>query len=197
MKKLNTYIKEAFNFRINRDTANRVYNYHPKTWDELRQIIEDRYKELGPGTAKEPIDFNDIDISEIQTFYNESSNDGIFNNTNFEYINVLDWDVSNIENMDWMFSGCYKLKSIDVSNWNVSNVKDMNYMFFECFNLESIGDISNWNVSNVKNMKWIFAGCEKLKSVGNLSNWNVSQVKNMEMMFTNSKITNIPDWYEE
>ena len=193
MKSLKYTLQESLRIGIN----DKPYTASPTTWEELRQIIENRYEELGPGTVSNPIDFNDINVSEIPTFYNASVNDGIFNNTNFEYIDVSDWDVSNIESMTWMFAGCYKLKSIDISNWNVSNVQDMEYMFYECFRLESIGDISNWNISNVKNVKYMFSGCEKLKSVGDLSNWNVSNVRDTWKMFDGSGITNIPDWYKE
>ena len=54
MKPLNQYIKEKL--IINKD-------YHDnkivvKSVDELRKIIEDRYKKLGPGTKQKPIDFN-------------------------------------------------------------------------------------------------------------------------------------------
>lgn len=39
-------------------------------------------------------------------------------------------------------------KSINISDWDVSNVKDMNHMFHKCeyFNC----DLSNWDVSKVK-----------------------------------------------
>ena len=41
------------------------YNYNPKTPDELIEIIKERYGDLGPGTKDEPIDFNDIGVSQI------------------------------------------------------------------------------------------------------------------------------------
>ena len=40
----------------------------PKSFYELRKIIEDRYDKLGPGTEQNPIDFNDIDVSNIDSF---------------------------------------------------------------------------------------------------------------------------------
>ena len=41
----------------------------------------------------------------------------------------------------------------DISKWDVSNVKNMNYMFsFSHFN----NDISDWDVSNVENMSGMF-----------------------------------------
>ena len=166
MKSLNTYIQE----KLIVNKSYKSYKYFPKTWEELRQIIIDRYEEQGPGTKKKPIDFNDINVSRIDTFYSVSNFKGIFEKMEFEYIDVSDWDVSNVKNMHFTFLGCIKLKSV--------------------------GDLSNWDVSKVENISLMFAGCKNLKSVGDLSNWDISNVKDMNSMFHRSKI-NTPDWYKE
>ena len=64
MKTLNQYIKEKL--VINKD-------YHDntivvKTYKELKNIIKDRYDKLGAGTKENPINFNDIDVSNIDYF---------------------------------------------------------------------------------------------------------------------------------
>ena len=64
MKTLNQYIKEKL--IINKDYNQ--YTYAPKSFDELRNIIIDRYDKLGPGTKQNPIDFNDIDVSNLNSF---------------------------------------------------------------------------------------------------------------------------------
>ena len=194
-KSLKQYIEENFKFKINRDTKG--YEYQPKSWYELRQIIDERFEEFGPGTTEAPIDFNDIDVSGMTSFYDVSTRQGIFEKTNFEYIDLSNWDVSNVKDMHYMFYKCNKIKSVgDLSNWDVSNVKDMESMFTCCKNLEFVGDLSNWNVSNAKDMYGMFYDCKNLESVGDISNWNISNVKYMDYMFHNSKITNIPDWYK-
>ena len=181
---------------INKDYKN-AYTCAPKTFNELRKIIEDRYNKLGPGTKDMPIDFNDIDVSNIVSFYGKYKG-GIFAGTKFKYIDVSDWDVSNAEYMHYMFGGCNQLKFVgDLSNWNVSNVKSMSCMFYKCEQLKSVGDLSNWNVSRVRFITGMFQECEQLKSVGDLSNWNVSKVNYMNDMFYNSGITNIPKWYKK
>ena len=110
-----------------------------KSWDELRKIIEERYKEQGPGTEQKPIYFNDIDVSNINSFYNGSI--GIFEGPRFKYIDISYWDVSKVEDMYSMFYNCEKLKSVgDLSNWDVSSVKDMNLMFFN----SGITNIPKW-----------------------------------------------------
>ena len=144
MKTLNQYIQEKL--IINKD-------YHDamivvKTVNELRKIIEDRYIKLGPGTKQNPVDFNDIDVSNMDSFYSINRDLGIFERIGFKYI--------------------------DISYWDVSNVTDMSFMFFMCGNLKSVGDLSKWDVSNVTNMKGMFRYCTSFNQ--NISNWNVSHV---------------------
>ena len=222
MKSLHNYILEKL--IVNKDYKS-PYTCVPKSFDELRKIIEDRYDKLGPGTKDMPIDFNDVDVSNINSFCNKNNtgNTGIFERTKFEYIDISDWNVSNAKYMSFMFFRCEQLKSVgdisdwnvskaeymnymfsycnnlksvgDLSNWNVSNVEYMNDMFKECVLLESIGDLLNWNVSKVENISRMFFSCEQLKTVGDLSNWDVSKVIYMNNTFKESGIINIPKWY--
>lgn len=189
---LNEYLNEKL-------VINKNYNQYtcvPKSCEELREIIEQRYIEQGSGTAEEPIDFNDIDISNIVSFCNKNK-EGIFEGIEFEYIDVSDWDVSKVKIMSFSFYKCDYLESVgDLSKWNVSNVEHMNSIFRECRSLTNVGDLSDWNISKVRNMTHMFTQCKKLKSIGDLSKWNISSVENMEDMFENSAITNIPNWYK-
>ena len=195
MKTLTKYLNEKL--VINKNYKD-LYTCVPKTFDELRKIINDRYDKLGPGTKDNPIDFNDVNISNIDSFYNDNINIGIFQRSKFEYIDISDWDVSNVKNMVGMFYRCKQLKSIgDISDWDVSNVKDMSVMFYSCEQLKSVGDLSNWDISNVEYMSSMFYMCKQLKSVGDLSKWNVSKVNYMNNMFDNSGIINIPKWYKK
>ena len=98
MKTLNQYIKEKL--VINKDYHDNMIVV--KSFDELREIIEDRYDKLGPGTKQDPIDFNDIDVSNIDSLCNDKGI-GIFQKINFKYIDISDWDVSNIKSMRNVF----------------------------------------------------------------------------------------------
>ena len=175
MKTLNQYIKEKL--VINKD-------YHDntivvKSFDELRKIIEDRYNKLGPGTEQKHIDFNDIDVSNINSFC-DNNDKGIFEDTRFKYIDISAWDVSSITNMLSMFYRCNKLKSVgDISSWDVSNVTNMAYMFTGCVNFNQ--DISSWDVSEVTDMSYMFYECVNFNQ--NISSWDVSKVKDMCAMF--------------
>ena len=153
MKSLHQYIKEKL--IINKD-----YNDGKilvKSFDELRKIIENRYKKLGAGTKQNPIDFNDIDVSNLQYFYNNEDK-GIFEYTKFKYIDISEWDVSNIKSMRGMFFMCKELKSVgDISEWDVSNVTSMTSMFDGCILFNQ--DLSKWNVSKVRWYSYMFDGC--------------------------------------
>ena len=155
MKKLNQYIKEKL--IINKDY--RDGKIVVKSFDELRNIIEDRYDKLGAGTEQKPIDFNDIDVSNLDSFCDRYKG-GIFEKTKFKYINISYWDVSNAKSMRHMFYKCEELKSVgDISCWDVSNINNMSSMFNKCKELESVEDISKWDVSSVRYHLAIFYNC--------------------------------------
>ena len=205
MKSLNQYIQEKL--IINKD-----YNDNKivvKTFNELRKIIEDRYDKLGEGTEQNPIDFNDIDVSNLDSFCNDKGI-GLFSRTKFKYIDISDWNVSNVTNMAYMFFNCKELKSVgDISSWDVSKVSNMSYMFYNCkkFNQDISGwdvskvadmcamfkfcrsfnqDISKWDVSNVTDMSSMFAYCENFNQ--DLSKWDVSKVRYHSHMFEKCQI---------
>ena len=180
MKSLNKYIQEKL--IINKDykdySDTRIV---VKTVNELRNIIEDRYDKLGPGTKQDPIDFNDINVSNIYSFYNNDNKyKGLFEGRNFKYIDISSWDVSNVRSMYHMFYGCIELKSIgDITKWDVSNVSDMLAMFYWCKSFNQ--DISSWDVSNVTDMSYMFYECKSFNQ--DLSRWNVYKVANRSGMF--------------
>ena len=174
MKTLNQYIQEKL--IINKDYRDAKITV--KSFDELRKIIKYRYKKLGPGTKQDPIDFNDIDVSNMDSFC--SNNTGIFEKTKFKYIDISDWNVSNVKSTRNMFYGCEELESVgDISEWNVSNVTDMSWMFYNCKSFNQ--DISNWNVSKVNNMSYMFTWCQSFNK--DISNWDVSNVRNNDDIF--------------
>ena len=91
MKQINKYIQERL--RINKDIGNHDhhYNYHPKTKDELKELVDKLIKERG-----NEADLNDIDTSEITDmnymFYRSKFNGDISN-----------WNVSNVKEMGATF----------------------------------------------------------------------------------------------
>ena len=64
---------------------------------------------------------------------------------------ISGWDVSNVQDMRWMFQDSQF--NGDISGWNVSNVQRMGWMFG---NSQFNGDLSRWDVSNVTNVSNMF-----------------------------------------
>ena len=154
MKTLNQYIQEKL--IINKDYQDAMTVV--KSFDELRKIIEDRYEKLGPGTNQNPIDFNDIDVSNLDSFYSSNRDIGIFEGTKFKYIDISDWDVSNVKSTNSMFYNCVALKSVgDISDWDVSSVTNMGYMFSFCESFNK--NISSWDISKVLYKSCAFDNC--------------------------------------
>ena len=180
MKPLNQYIQEKL--IINKDY--RDASISPKSFYELRKIIVDRYFKLGPGTKKDPIDFNDIDVSNLDSFCGEYDK-GLFENTDFKHIDISYWDVSNVKSMYCMFAECDELESAgDLSDWDVSEVTNMSGMFYDCTYFNQ--DISSWDVSNVTIMNRMFRNCKSFNQ--DISSWNVSKVKFKTNAFNNCQI---------
>ena len=183
MKSLTNYIFEKL--IVNKNY--KPYTYAPKSFDELRKIIEDRYEKLGPVTKQKPIDFNDIDVSNMDSFYSSNRDIGIFEETKFKYIDISDWNVSNVKSMHRMFYACKELESVsDISNWNVSKVTDMSFMFGDCESFNQ--DLSSLNVSSVTNMYGMFLKCKFFNQ--DISKWDVSKVGYKIDMFDNCPIKN-------
>ena len=181
MKNLNTAKKSVLGNMIIRQTMGGSRKEDKiKDRVELRKRIYDEYKKQNSKETHK-LDLTMLDVSEIDNM------NAIFESydNKLEYINVSNWNVSNVYDMGYMFYGCESLKSVDVSKWNVSNVRNMSCMFFKCSSLESI-DVSNWDVSNVKDMYSMFYKCSSLESI-DVSNWDVGNVEDMDYMFKNCK----------
>ena len=140
MKQINKYIQERL--RINKDTGNHHYNYHPKTRDELLELVNKLINERGNDA-----DLNDIDTSEITDM------SYMFTYSKFNG-DISNWNVSNVKDMRYMFS-LSKFNG-DISHWDVSNVENMYCMFYRSEFTGENGDISQWDVSKVENMDRMF-----------------------------------------
>ena len=103
------------NYIISKHSSNQVYNYHPKTINELKELIDKLTVERG-----NKADLNDIDTSSI-TDMRRLFMGSLFNG------DISKWDVSNVKNMLGMFT--YSSFNGDISKWNVNKVENMFKMF--------------------------------------------------------------------
>ena len=124
----------------------------------------------------------------------------MFHDAGIIQLDVSDWDVSNVTNMEQMFAACRKLTSLDCSRWKVDNVTRMNNMFHCCDVVESLY-LSDWNVSKVTTMYYMFSACGKLSYL-DVSGWNFGDndtvsVKDMGSMFnscSNLEYIDVANW---
>ena len=96
-------------------------------------------------------------------------------------LDVTKFNTANVTDMNHMFSGCSKLTSLDVTKFNTANVTNMGRMFYNCSSLTSL-DVTKFNTAKVTNMGYMFSGCSKLTSL-DVTNFNTEKVTNMSYMF--------------
>lgn len=119
------------------------------------------------------------------------------------YGDISCWDVSAVEDMDYLFRKKYAFNS-DINNWDVSRVRCMRGMFYQAHAFNK--PIHSWNVSNVTDMSFMFeiACCfnqpinswdtRNVRLISNMfqyatafnqpiGNWNMSNVVNIDEMF--------------
>ncbi len=104
---------------------------------------------------------------------------------------IEDWDTSNVEDMNYMFSNAIVFNQ-NINSWDVSNVQNMNGMFRNCelFNQP----LDNWNTSNVTEMAQMFFRAIVFNQP--LNTFDTSNVTRMDNMFFNAEVfnQNINSW---
>lgn len=101
---------------------------------------------------------------------------GLTTITHLEYLNT-----SQVTNMQYMFSNCESLETLDLSTFNTENVTNMSNMFYYCKSLKSL-NLSSFNTSKVNYMGSMFSNCESLTAL-DLSSFNTENISNYEYMF--------------
>ena len=81
---------------------------------------------------------------------------------------ILKFNIS-IKDCSFMFCDCHNIENFEFISFDITDVNDMKFMFYGCNSLKSLPDIYNWNTTNVNNMSYMFFGCISLKSVPKIS----------------------------
>ena len=71
-------------------------------------------------------------------------------------------NTQNVTSMEYMFTGCQTILSLDLSNFDTRNVTSMEAMFYGCPNLTTIYAGSEWNIASVTSSNSMFTGCTSL-----------------------------------
>ena len=122
MKQLSEYINEKL--VLNKNTFKKpVYNYHPKTKRELKNLISELIDKRDG--ENDVIDLNDIDTSDMVDMSDLFMYVKLSKSTR---IDISKWDISNVKNLAYMF--CYSnIIDANIEDWDVSGVKAFLYMF--------------------------------------------------------------------
>ena len=164
MKQLNNFINEKL--KISSKSKINQYNYFPKNKNELISILFKRKINLQDNNDYK-LDCSDIDVSEIEDLSE------LFREEDYKEINISGWNLNKCKTLKSMFYGCrYLERVIGFDSLDISNVEDLSFIFSRCKNLINIGDLSNWDVKD-KNLAYAFQMCSKLKSIGDLSKWDL------------------------
>lgn len=196
---------------FNEDLINKNNKIVVTSRQELLKAVTKQLKIQGPDA-----DLNIIDVSKVTDMNRLFSAPGI----NVGNVDVSNWDVSRVVNMEFMFDGCETFNG-DLSRWNVSNVKNTYCMFRGCMSFEGMGlekwdvkniknadsmfgecvnfnaDLSRWDVRNLTDAHSMFRGCTKFNQ--DLSKWDINSRKcNIGMMLDGcTSLKKVPEWWEE
>ena len=106
----------------------KIYWLNTDTWDEDKEAM--LFKKIGLRSFREGTGNKNLVIYDPEYF--EATEDYLYYKNNQQ--DSIPQPI-NISSAYKMFHTCTNLTSLDLSNWDVSNVRDMNYMFYNCKNL--------------------------------------------------------------
>ena len=170
----------------------------PTTKSELQTLIRSYIKEPASFSSTPPSVWDVSRITDMSHLVEEQEHK-IPKDIQFD---IGSWDVSNVMNMESMFS-CFQVEDGDddcnpfeswfqnprIGDWDVSKVTNMKCMFNGAFLFnQPIGD---WDVSNVTNMQSMFRTFQDEDSFNQpIGDWDVSNVTNMNRMFEDARTFN-------
>jgi surface protein len=123
---------------------------------------------------------------------------GFFQNCVKYNSNLSNWNLSNVINIQSLFSGALKYNNggdPGIDNWNVSNVITTVDVFRNCSEFNQ--NIGSWNVANVTNMSGMFASATIFDNNGSdtINNWNTANVTSLASTFRYSNFNrDISSW---
>eukprot|EP00230_Micromonas_polaris_P012543 CAMPEP_0197133822 /NCGR_PEP_ID=MMETSP1390-20130617/26060_1 /TAXON_ID=38833 /ORGANISM="Micromonas sp., Strain CCMP2099" /LENGTH=1053 /DNA_ID=CAMNT_0042576521 /DNA_START=181 /DNA_END=3342 /DNA_ORIENTATION=+ len=98
-------------------------------------------------------------------------------------VDMPDWDVSQVTNMDNLFNEKSSFNQ-DISRWDTSSVTSMRNMFNSASSFTA-SDLADWNVGKVTDMYRMFGGRWDWRPFNlSLSRWDVGEVTTMGNMFS-------------
>lgn len=138
-------------------------------------------------------------IKGLEHLKNVTSMRGAFSGSNFEYLDLTDLDVSNVDDFSYCFKGSknlttIKLNSHQVGKWSetypdlrgqIIKYLRLQSMFEDCNSLTDV-TTSGFNTRNCINTTYMFGNCYNLRYV-DVSSWNMENVRSTQHMFNNCR----------
>lgn len=124
-------------------------------------------------------------VEEIISFPNTSkvkSLNSVFSYSPITYLDLRDWDLSSIEDVDFAFSYMQNCKSINFNTDILKGKTSAQGLFGGCYVLETVNgnDVTfGASTSGITNASYMFYGCKKITDV----NLSANNVKNASHMF--------------
>lgn len=142
------------------------------------QVDSVRYMMRKNETASSLTALGTLDISNLTSLYYLCNSWKNMNDPG-----VLNWDVSHIKNMSYVFSGSSAFNQDIGEHWNPESVTNLAALFGPTY-----GDFSNpstdlgkWNPAHITNISELFS--DKPNVGNNIAHWDVSKVTNMGSLF--------------
>lgn len=107
--------------------------------------------------------------------------DSLFTGTGLE-----NWDVSNVSNMNYIFTNCISF-DCDLGAWNTESATTMTSTFWDCRLYDGRG-LENWDVSKIGDFQWLF-GLSAITQ--DISGWDMSSAQYLSGMFYQCPVFNV------
>ncbi|MCQ2816232.1 MAG: DUF285 domain-containing protein, partial [archaeon] len=117
---------------------------------------------------------DNFDISKVKSTFQF-----FFHCENLAEVTFKNINTSSLENIEGMFSCCYKLNKVEFpKSFDTSKVKNMTGAFYSCKELKTL-DIKNWKFQSVEYLDGLFCGCSSLSSIKVPDDFKAKNLKNL------------------
>ena len=195
--KITNYNAQKFPDEISIEKNNRIinigggiYNINSEEDENIVIMKWNTYPISTKGMFQNCINITEIDLTQFDLTLIKNMQNMFLHCYSLTSIKFGNYHTFSLEYISRIFNDCYKLISIDLSMFDTSNVGNMDNMFLNCRSLESL-NLTNFKTDKATSFNRMFMGCENLKKL-DLSNFNTKSAKKMSYMFCNcSKLSSL------
>lgn len=125
-------------------------------------------------------------------------------NHELKYVNVSNWNVSNVENLTDIFTNCINIETLDLRKWNACKCTNARFAFGYDDKWYGKNKLKYLRIDNlfkngiISDMTCMFQNANVLKTIGDVSNWNTTNVTSLHSMFFKceslEEISDLSNW---